>query len=226
MPGTSGVRGTATAGSRHVVTMVLCRSGRVRRVAPSAQVRHVARTLSVVVRAARRPGARGHGHMADSAAVANRRLSLRWFEPNTCHHLRKRPLGCGNAAQGPFPSCRGMYQDVSPRVDARQWLRTNSGQRRRRRSGAYNRSFRLSVIICLHVAAMPVPPGSPELADLARAWLTSRRDRGASDGAAPADPGTRAPQLTDIRSVRRQTAPVIEAPRSPRSTRAPTRSSA
>ncbi len=31
-------------------------------VVPSAQVRHVARTLSVAVRAARRPGARGHGH--------------------------------------------------------------------------------------------------------------------------------------------------------------------
>ena len=24
----------------------------------------------------------------------NRRLSLRWFEPNTCHHVRKRPVSC------------------------------------------------------------------------------------------------------------------------------------
>jgi hypothetical protein len=31
----------------------------------------------------------------------NRRLSLRWFEPNTCHHLRRRPPGCGNASGGP-----------------------------------------------------------------------------------------------------------------------------
>jgi hypothetical protein len=27
------------------------------------------------------------------------RLSLRWFEPNTCHHQRKRPARCGNAAR-------------------------------------------------------------------------------------------------------------------------------
>jgi hypothetical protein len=25
--------------------------------------------------------------------------SLRWFEPNTCHTLVKRPAGCGNAAR-------------------------------------------------------------------------------------------------------------------------------
>jgi len=33
------------------------------------------------------------------AVWKNRRLSLRWFEPNTCHHLRKRPASCGNAAR-------------------------------------------------------------------------------------------------------------------------------
>ena len=27
-----------------------------------------------------------------SGLMQNRRLSLRWFEPNTCHYLRKRPL--------------------------------------------------------------------------------------------------------------------------------------
>jgi hypothetical protein len=26
----------------------------------------------------------------------NRWLSLRWFEPNTCHHLHKRPVTCLN----------------------------------------------------------------------------------------------------------------------------------
>jgi hypothetical protein len=31
--------------------------------------------------------------------LKNRQLSLRWFEPNTCHHMLKRPLGCGNAAR-------------------------------------------------------------------------------------------------------------------------------
>ena len=27
--------------------------------------------------------------------LKKRRLSLRWFEPNTCHHLRKRPVSWG-----------------------------------------------------------------------------------------------------------------------------------
>jgi len=31
-----------------------------------------------------------------AVGLQNRRLSLRWFEPNTCHHQRKRPLACGN----------------------------------------------------------------------------------------------------------------------------------
>src|ERR1700752_1725445 len=42
---------------------------------------------------------------------------------------------------GPFPSCHAMYQAVSPYVDARQWLRTYSGQRPGGTSGAYNRSL-------------------------------------------------------------------------------------
>jgi hypothetical protein len=41
----------------------------------------------------------------------------------------------------PFPSCHVMYQGVSPRVDAWQWLRTYSGQRPGGTSGAYNRSL-------------------------------------------------------------------------------------
>ena len=40
-------------------------------VVPSAQVRQVARTLSVAVRAAGRPGARGYGHIADSVVAAD-----------------------------------------------------------------------------------------------------------------------------------------------------------
>jgi hypothetical protein len=33
------------------------------------------------------------------SVLKNRQLSLRWFEHNTCHHMLKRPLGCGNAAR-------------------------------------------------------------------------------------------------------------------------------
>src|SRR5690348_11515025 len=47
--------------------------------------------------------------------AVNRRLSRRWFEPNTCHHRRKRPARCGNATPaGRFllscsiPSGRGL----------------------------------------------------------------------------------------------------------------------
>jgi len=34
-----------------------------------------------------------------TSGLQNRRLSLRWFEPNTRHHQRKRPPGCGNAVR-------------------------------------------------------------------------------------------------------------------------------
>jgi hypothetical protein len=44
----------------------------------------------------------------------NRRLSLRWFEPNTCHHLRKRPPGCGYAPGRPFSSRHAVYRGASP----------------------------------------------------------------------------------------------------------------
>ena len=42
---------------------------------------------------------------------------------------------------GSFSPCHGMYQRVSRWVDARQWLRTYSGQRPAETSGAYNRSL-------------------------------------------------------------------------------------
>ncbi len=32
------------------------------------------------------------------SGLQNRRLSLRWFEANTCHHLRKQPLTSADAA--------------------------------------------------------------------------------------------------------------------------------
>ncbi len=65
----SRVHGTVTAGGRSVVMMVL--SAAFGRVVPSGQVRRVARTVSVAVRATRRLAARGHGHMADSVAAAD-----------------------------------------------------------------------------------------------------------------------------------------------------------
>jgi hypothetical protein len=45
---------------------------------------------------------------------------------------------------GPFPSRHAVYQGASLRVDARQWLRTYSGQRPGGTSGSYNRSLRRS----------------------------------------------------------------------------------
>ena len=90
------------------------------------QVRRVQRTLSVAVGAMGGPDACVHGHMADSVAAADTIKShlrssgtTRWCREqrsvkpsaqptlvrtqhlphNTCHHLRKRPARCGNAAR-------------------------------------------------------------------------------------------------------------------------------
>ena len=41
-----------------------------------------------------RPRWSARGHSGGASVRQNRRLSLRWFEPNTCHHLRKRPASC------------------------------------------------------------------------------------------------------------------------------------
>jgi hypothetical protein len=51
------------------------------------------------------------------------------------------PLAAETRLGGPFSSCHGVYQGVSPWVDAWQWLRTYSGQRPGGTSGAYNRSL-------------------------------------------------------------------------------------
>ena len=34
---------------------------------------------------------------AGMGSLLNRRLSQRWFEPSTCHYLRKRPMSWGSA---------------------------------------------------------------------------------------------------------------------------------
>ena len=49
------------------------------------------------------------------------------------------PLAAETRPGGPFPSRNVMYQGGSLWVDARQWLRTYSGQRPGETSGAYNR---------------------------------------------------------------------------------------
>ena len=43
-------------------------------------------------------------------------LSLRWFEPNTCHYLRKQPLACVNAVGGfacPGPVASGRIRALA-----------------------------------------------------------------------------------------------------------------
>jgi integrase len=40
---------------------------------------------------------KGWGRIVLAASAS--RAGTAWFEPNTCHYLRKRPLGCGNAAR-------------------------------------------------------------------------------------------------------------------------------
>src|ERR1022692_5158871 len=41
--------------------------------------------------------------MGGDRRSVNRRLSLRWFEPNTCHHLRKRPVAWA------YPGSRAFF---------------------------------------------------------------------------------------------------------------------
>jgi len=73
------------------------------------------------------------------------------------------PLAAETRPGGPFSSCHAMYQGVSPWVDARQWLRTYSGQRPGKTSGAYNRSLLRFVgrrpVTKTQTASMPVPSG-------------------------------------------------------------------
>src|SRR6266481_735930 len=50
------------------------------------------------------------------AVCKNRRLSLRWFEPNTCHHQRKRPVSWGYPAlAGRRPLCHLVSSAVRRR---------------------------------------------------------------------------------------------------------------
>jgi hypothetical protein len=54
--------------------------------------------------------------------LQDRRLSLRWFEPNVCHHLRKRPAGCGLLVVvalglvifGVYSGCEARWREVKP----------------------------------------------------------------------------------------------------------------
>ena len=49
------------------------------------------------------------------------------------------PLAAETRSGGPFPSCHGMYQGVSPWADAPRWLRTYNSVRAER--AVHNRSF-------------------------------------------------------------------------------------
>jgi hypothetical protein len=60
----------------------------------------------------------------------NRRLSLRWFEPITCHHQRKRPVGWGFPTSRAVVLCVILCHPPSGDVTAPRWLRTHSGRNR------------------------------------------------------------------------------------------------
>jgi hypothetical protein len=62
------------------------------------------------------------------------RLSLRWFEPNTCYTLVKRPAGCVNAARRAV-SCHAVSHGTSLRVDTLRCPRTYSRRRPGRQRG-------------------------------------------------------------------------------------------
>jgi hypothetical protein len=60
--------------------------------------------------------------------LKNRRLSLRWFEPNTCHTLVKRRASCGFSASGPFLFCPVMCHLVALQAVMLRCPRTHSGR--------------------------------------------------------------------------------------------------
>src|SRR5437762_2856364 len=97
---------------------------------------------------------RGHvfGYPCDAASAAAYGRLPEWPKGAVCKTVGSAYVGsnptpattCENgphAAEtrpgGPFPSCHAVHQDVSPWVDARQWLRTYSGPRPGETSGAY-----------------------------------------------------------------------------------------
>jgi hypothetical protein len=49
---------------------------------------------------------------AEARLLPGRLLSLRWFEPNTCHHQRNGPLAVETRPGGPFPSCPAVCHRV------------------------------------------------------------------------------------------------------------------
>ena len=59
------------------------------------------------------------------------RLRLRWFESITCHHLRKRPVSCVNAAMRAVSLCPGVCHLVAPWTGVLRSPRTYSGRRPR-----------------------------------------------------------------------------------------------
>jgi hypothetical protein len=121
--------------------------------------------------------------MAWDGLPVNRRHNLRWFEPNTCHYLPKRPVSWE------FPVSRAVafgavmshYIYVSPAVSSCAW--TKSGQRPRswagpdgafgrdrsggKRSGAVHRTacFWNSMVCRSQRRGRPAGPGRSLVAD-------------------------------------------------------------
>jgi hypothetical protein len=152
MPGTSGVHGTVTPGGRHVVTMVLCRAGCVRRGGPvcagQASCADAVRGCPCG-RTARSPRVRtysGQRRRGGHCPVAY--AQVRWHvevqagaycksvgsayvgsNPTPATTCENGPLAAETRPGGPFPSCHAVYQGVSLRVDVLRCPRTYSGRR-------------------------------------------------------------------------------------------------
>ena len=98
----------------------------------------VLRTVSVAVRVIGRPGAGVHGHMADSVGATNvisehyagqggvlgrggevcKTVGSAYVGSNPAPATSENgPLAAETRPGGPFPSCRAVYQGVSPRAE-------------------------------------------------------------------------------------------------------------
>ena len=157
-----GVHGTVTPGGRHVVTMVLCRVGCVRRGGPvcAGQARCPDTVRGCPCgRAARSPRARTYsGQRRHSGHHPVASAQVRWYlevqagkycktvgsayvgsNPTPATTCENGPWAAETRPGGPFSSCHAVYQGASLWVDAWQCARTYGVQRPGKTSGAHNR---------------------------------------------------------------------------------------
>ena len=131
---------------------------------------------AILLSAASQGGAWQVPRVAKGSGLSNRRLSLRWFEPNTCHYMRRRP------ARYEFPAMRvvsSLSQCVSPcRADgvkitgdegARAFRSLFSGAHKRRAERSRPRRFRLS----LSRTEGGVSSSRPELSAAPTIWFVN-----------------------------------------------------